>query len=59
MNVGYTKLDDKHMDMVCPLCGSNIYGSKHGNDYKCINVNCVLRQGARTVMGLIKKSLED
>lgn len=43
MNVGYGNL--KTIDVVCPLCGYDIYGFKKGMNFKCTNESCELNFG--------------
>ena len=46
MNVGYTNIlkhkDSPDTNPVCPICDSDVYGSKYGNDFRCINKECIL-----------------
>ncbi len=47
MNVGYTNCfngdSENKKDPVCPLCGSNVYGSKYGRDFICTKDGCYLK----------------
>ena len=55
MNMGYAnsniikhekearRNDDKD-PYLCPICNSNIYVSKYGNDFVCMDKKCVLNQ---------------
>lgn len=47
MNVGYGKnnhflFKPEEDNLVCPVCNSDIYGSKYGHDFYCVNKECVL-----------------
>ena len=56
MNVGYfnTKdLDNPINYEVCPICGKNIYISKHQDDYACVDINCPLGNGAKFLVDKI------
>lgn len=49
MNVGYERrlhemTSDPRNDVNCPLCGSNIYGSKYSMDWECTNKDCYLNK---------------
>lgn len=43
MNVGYASPENafKH-NVSCPICNSDVYGSKYGNRFVCMNKDCVL-----------------
>ena len=61
MNVGYTKSSDLNNsvnDDVCPICGSNIYISKHYDDYFCVDENCPLVHGAKLLICKINTILD-
>lgn len=58
MNVGYSKLDGKVDNEVCPICGKNIYISKYYNDYACDDINCALGHGAKSLIEKIEVILE-
>jgi len=45
MNVGYAStMNHNDEEAICPICGSDVYGSKYGIDYVCINKECILNK---------------
>jgi len=64
MNVGYrknNKIGVEDLDK-CPICRSNIYGGKHGINFRCMNNDCALSNGGaielRNKINVVLKSLE-
>lgn len=51
MNVGYANAKTfNNVDMNCPICGADIYISKYGNDFKCMNEKCPVSENASNVI---------
>ncbi len=61
MNVGYSRnMSTLHKNPVCPLCGGNVYGSKRGIDFTCVNEECALNKtSADTLAEALKQTLKD
>lgn len=63
MNVGYERrlngvLYDPRNDTNCPLCGSDIYGSKYSMDWECTNKDCFLNKTtAVELLAFLKQSM--
>jgi predicted RNA-binding Zn-ribbon protein involved in translation (DUF1610 family) len=50
----------EHDQFLCPVCGANIYISKYGNDFTCMDKSCVLNQsnGGFRAKELARKIIE-
>ena len=56
MNLGYSKFTDEELDnQVCPICGDDIYVYKRRDDFKCLDKNCPLCNGAKELSEKITK----
>lgn len=61
MNVGYINTKEWFNQInneICPICGKNIYVSKYGNDYACVDMNCPLGHGAKSLVDKINRLLD-
>ena len=62
MNVGYsnsTTAEHRNKDICCPICGSDIYVSKYGNDFRCMNKECAANIHAWTLIRKLEKFITD
>ena len=57
MNVGYSH-SVYEVDVSCPICGSDVYINKDGNDFRCINKECAANINARELIWRIEDFIE-
>jgi len=60
MNRGYmnhTTMQEENVN--CPICGSDIYMNKYGNDFRCLNEKCALNMNVGNLMVLISGFFEE
>jgi len=62
MNVGYLNsatAEHRNKDICCPICGSDIYISKYGNDFRCMNKECAANMNALNLIRILTRFIKD